>query len=378
MILSTAPKLAWRLVTHDLGRLSASAAGVAFAALLVFVQLGFRNSLLDSSLALLNMLDADVFVLHRMKEPFLQPQWEPRARLFQAASAQGVATSRSLLFEILYWKNLATGGQRPVRVIGVNPEQAPFVSADLNRAINGLSMADTALVDRRSRASLGRLTLGTAQIDRHELRVVGSFELGTDILADGHVIVNEETFLRLAPWRVDTTEVILLKLRPGARAVDVARELNGRLPGDVLVFTRAQLIERDWEFWKRGTPISILVTIGMSMGFLIGLGICYQILYIDIADHLAEFATIKAIGYGAGYLVTVVVVEALILALVGFLPSLILAQGIYFVLSGLTGLVVRLTLVRVLLVFSITVGMCVLAAALAVFRALTADPAELF
>jgi len=263
-------------------------------------------------------------------------------------------------------------------VIGVEPGDAVFASDELNRSTRALAYPDTALVDRRSRASLGRLALGPAQIERHILRVVGGFDLGTDILADGHVIVSNATFLSLAPWRRDTTEVILLKLEPGVGPAAVAGELRRRLPADVSVFTRPQLVARDWEFWKRGTPISILVTIGMSMGFLIGLGICYQILYIDITDQLAEFATIRAIGYGAGYLVTVVAVEALVLALVGFLPSVLLAQGLYWLLSGLTGLIVRLTLGRLALVFSITVGMCVVAAALAAFRALRADPAELF
>lgn len=373
-----APRLAWRLVTHDPSRLAVSAGGIAFAALLIFVQLGFRNGLLDSSLALLTSLDADVFVLHRLKEPFLAPQPLPGIRLYQAKAVAGVAEAHALRFTILYWKNLASGVQRPVRVIGVPPGEPLFRSRELNAATTALRLQDSALVDGRSRSSLGRLAPGPAQIERHEIQVLGSFELGTDILADGHVLMSRESLDALDPVGRDSVEVVLLKLAPGASPGRAVRAVAAALPPDVTVLTRAALEARDRDYWRRGTPISILVTIGMTMGFLIGVGICYQILYVDVSDHLAEFATIKAIGYSPGYLVAVVVAEALVLAGVGFLPGLLLGQSLYWLLAWLTGLVVQLTLARVALVFSITVGMCVVAACLAVFRALRADPAELF
>lgn len=376
--LRSAPRLAWRLVTHDPARLAVSAGGIAFAALLIFVQLGFRNGLLDSSLALLTSLDGDVFVLHRLKEPFLAPQPLPRTRLFQAKAVPGVREALALRFTVLYWKNLETGTQRPVRVIGVTPGEPLFLSRRLNAATESLRLQGSALVDRRSRSALGRLDPGPAQVERREIQVVGDFELGTDILADGHVIMSRESLDVLDPLGSGGVEVVLLKLRPGADPVGVARAAAAALPSDVVVLTRAALQARDLDYWRRGTPISLLVSIGMGMGFLIGIGICYQILYVDVSDHLAEFATVKAIGYAPAYLVAVVVVEALILAVLGFLPGLALGQSVYWVLAWLTGLIVRLTLARVALVFSITVGMCVAAACLAVFRVLRADPAELF
>ena len=57
------------------------------------------------------------------------------------------------------------------------------------------------------------------------------------------------------------------------------------------------------------------------MGLVVGMIIVYQILFADIADHLAEYATLKAMGYTNRYLAAVVLMEATILAVVGFVPG---------------------------------------------------------
>jgi putative ABC transport system permease protein len=370
--------LAWRVVTHDPGRLLTSLGGITFAAVLIIVQLGFRNGLLDSSLALLDGLKADVLVIDRGKLPFLQPGPLRRQRLMQAAAADGVEAVYPLWFETFFWRDPTSGAQRPVRVVGTVPGSPVFVSPEVTRATRALAQPETALIDRRGRPALGPREIGPGQIERLGVQIVGTLEVGTDIAADGHLVVSDETFLRLAPYRRDWPEVALVQVAPTADPEVVAAHLNRILPSDVVALTKAQLRERDWDYWKNGTPVSILVTIGMSMGFLIGVGICYQILYINVSDHLAEFATAKAMGYGSRYVVTVVVVQALLLGVLGVVPALVLGAAIYKALAGITGLVVTLTVGRALFVMGITIGMCVLASALAARRVLEADPAELF
>jgi putative ABC transport system permease protein len=370
--------LAWRVVTHDSGRLLTSLGGITFAAVLIIVQLGFRNGLLDSSLALLDELNADVLVIARDKLPFLQPSPLRRQRLMQAAAVDGVLAVHPLWFQNFFWRDPASGAQRPVRVVGVVPGSPVFVSPKVTEATRALARPDTALIDRRGRPALGAREVGPGQIERLGVQVVGTLEVGTDIAADGHLVVSDETFLKLAAYRRDWPEVALVQVAPTADPEVVAARLSEILPGDVVALTKAQLRARDWDYWKNGTPVSILVTIGMSMGFLIGVGICYQILYINVSDHLAEFATAKAMGYGSRYVVTVVVTQAVLLGVFGVVPALVLGAAIYKALAAITGLVVTLTFGRAAFVMVITIGMCVLASALATRRVLDADPAELF
>ena len=106
--------------------------------------------------------------------------------------------------------------------------------------------------------------------------------------------------------------------------------------------------------------------------------ICYQVIYSDIADHMSEFATLKAMGYSRGYFIRLIVVEAVLLALIGFVPGSIVSYGLYHVLAGSTGLLMRMTIPAALTVLVLTLAMCVASGLLAVRKLLSADPASLF
>jgi putative ABC transport system permease protein len=116
----------------------------------------------------------------------------------------------------------------------------------------------------------------------------------------------------------------------------------------------------------------------MVVGFLIGVTICYQILYTGILDHLPQYATIKAIGYDDDYLIRLVVEEALYLGVGGFAGGLVLTALIYGLLEVYTSVPMHLTVVRMTTVFVLTLAMCVVSALIAVRKAIEADPAEVF
>ncbi len=99
---------------------------------------------------------------------------------------------------------------------------------------------------------------------------------------------------------------------------------------------------------------------------------------VFIADHIAEYATLKAMGRTNAFLVGVVIVEALVLSLVGFVPGIVLSGLLYRGLAGYTGLLMNLTLGRAGLVLALTVLMCLGSGLVAIRKLITADPAGLF
>jgi putative ABC transport system permease protein len=371
-------RLARALLFHDRKRLLTSISGIGFAVLLMLLQLGFRSSLVDSSTALLEAVDGDVFVTHKDKQTFLERDSIPRERLFQALSVPGVAAAYPLWMDQRYWKNLADGTQRPIRVLGFVPGDPVFRLADVRRAADALARPDTVLVDRKSRSYYGVLRSGPAQVERHALDVVGTFAIGTDLESDGNLIVGEQTFRRIARTPPGRIEVATVFVEPGADAAAVAQAMRAVLPGDVSVLTREELRLRDIEYWDTGTPVSIVVMIGLVVGFVVGVVICYQVLYTEIADHLPELATLRAMGYGGGFLALVVVAEAILLSVAALLPSLAVGALLYAVLEAVTGLRLDLTIPRIVLVSTLTLSMCIVAGLLALRRVQQADPAELF
>jgi putative ABC transport system permease protein len=378
MMLKSAGRLAWRLLWHDPARLATSLGGLAFAVFLMLIQMGFRNSLIDSATALLSSLDGEIFLMHESKDYSLERETIPWVRGAQALSIDGVIAAYPVWFAAEAWRNLENGTYRPIRMIGVRVTDPVFLPEDIRAGLARLGSPDAALLDSRSRRYYGNLGEGPAQVGRQGLNVVGNFAMAADLEVDGNLIVSDETYIRVKAASLDEVELIALKVRPGADLESVARRLREALPGDVAVRTREETMALDRGYWDTGTPVSMVVFIGMAMGFMVGVVICYQILYTEVADHLAEFATLRAIGFGKLYIMLVVLIEALLLSLVGLVPSLLAGWGMYRGLEAATGMLLNLTAERILFVSVVTVLMCVFAGILAVRKVLQADPAELF
>jgi putative ABC transport system permease protein len=158
----------------------------------------------------------------------------------------------------------------------------------------------------------------------------------------------------------------------------VRARLREALPGDVRILTKRELEQRERTYWAKNTAIGFVFGLGMAVGFLVGMVICYQILYTNVLNDLPQFATLKAIGYTNAYLVGVVLTEAAVLSLIAFLPALVVNHFVYQAIASWTGLLMRLTVSRAALVLVLTVGMCMAAGGIAVRKVLATDPAEVF
>jgi putative ABC transport system permease protein len=138
------------------------------------------------------------------------------------------------------------------------------------------------------------------------------------------------------------------------------------------------MIAREKWFWWTNTPIGFAFGAGVLLGFIVGTVICYQILATDVADHLPEYATLKAIGYTNRYLSLVVLQEALILAGAGFAVGMPATLGIYRLLTTITGLPMLMTPVRGGLIVLLTFAMCAASGLLAIRKVKKVDPADVF
>jgi putative ABC transport system permease protein len=379
--------LAWRKLSHDKPRLLLSAAGVTFAVVLMASQVGFLFAMYDGQVRLLTQLDADVFVTSRARYAMLISDTFPRHRLAQAREVPGVATASPLYvdYERPSWRNPDDGSHHPIRVWAFDPDDPVFRDPELRAAAGRLKAPDALLLDVKSRDCYGprRDGLG-AELSGHAATVVGTFAAGPDFLSDGNVFMSDNTYLKFFASGADPAglragvHLGLVRVAAGADPDRVAADLRATLPDDVAVLTRRQFLDQEMGYWQEYTPVGYVFGLGAALGFLVGVIICYQILYTDVADNLPQFATLKAIGYRDSFLLRVVLAEALLLALLGFAAGYVLSQGLYVVAAALTGLPMRLTPGRAAAVLALTVAMCAVAGLIALRRVLRADPAEVF
>jgi putative ABC transport system permease protein len=260
-----------------------------------------------------------------------------------------------------------------------------LTNADINARRADLKVLYNVMFDRKSKQEYGHIQPGIdRELSQHTVHVTDTFALGTDFTSDGSVVMSDLTYRRLFPNELtpDATlrlaDVGVVQIEPGADVERVRRAVQDVLPDDVSVYTRKEFINVEKKYWQTATPIGFIFQFGLVMGFIVGAVICYQIISTDVAEHLAEFATLKAIGYRNSYLNGTVLRESLWLAVLGFVPGLGLSWLLYRGLDARVGLPMHLTPLRILLILGMTATMCVLSAVFALRKVKTADPAEVF
>lgn len=388
--------LAWYNLTADPRRLAIAVGGVGFAVLLMFIELGFLNALLDSTVQVLRLIRGELVMVSSTKYALPACERFDRRRLYQARGVRGVGAVEPVYIEtfaaILRRQDQQGGDRRgyPIRAFGVRVEDPALELPEIAAYADQLRQPGAVLVDSASRPQYA-MPRGGAQMNRFQaelsgrrVRVVGTFHLGVDFANDGNLLMSHSNFSDFFPHRIpgaDPLSVVdlgVIRVAAGADVAQVQAELARRLPDDVAVFTKAEFIEREKDFWRRSTPVGYIFMVGVAVGFLVGVIVCYQIIYADITDHLPEFATLKAMGYPDRYFVGLVLAQAAYLSLMGYLPGCVCSLMGYRLLASFTGLTMRMGWGAAAVVLAATVAMCSLSGLLAVRRLASADPADLF
>jgi putative ABC transport system permease protein len=386
--------LALKNLTHNVRRLFVALAGVGFAVVLMFMQMGFRNALFYSTVKIVTDLDADILLINRAQYALPARQSFDIKRILQARACPGVAAVYPIYTETVgtEWKPASGGKPYSIRVIAFDPDDPVFLTPEVRAQAAVLRQPDVALIDSRSKQQYGipkklellRKQTG-AELANHSIRVEGTFPLGTDFANDGNLIMSSANLARYFPFRamgadpLSTVDLGLVKIKPDADLHAVQQELVRCFADtELAVYRKHELIDKEIGFWDRSTPIGYIFSVGTIMGFVVGVIICYQIIHSDIADHLPEFATLKAMGYPNRFFIRLVLQMSFHLSVIAYVPGLLLSWIIYQTLAHSTGLLLELTALHAALVFLLTLGMCTASGCLAMRKVLEADPAELF
>ena len=378
--------LAWLLLTRQPVRLAVALAGIAFAGILMFMQLGFRDGLFDASVTIHRLFDTDLVLISPRSSSSVSMAGFPRRRLVQAMADPDVEGITPVHWNLLLWRNPDTKATRSILTLGFEPADPLFTDPSLAPKAKLLQDRGRVLFDELSRPEFGPVAewfrggrTVESEINGKKVRVAGLVELGTSFGADGNLLTSQETYLQLLPnTPPGSIEVGLIRLRAGADVDAVVKRLQRDLPDDVSVLTKAGFIAFEQNYWKSSTSIGFIFTLGAAMGFVVGCVIVYQILYSDVSDHLPEYATLMAMGYRLPTLLGVVAREGMLLAVFGYLPAYAAGQGLYLLVRNATQLPVSMNLTRALTVFIMILVMCMGSATLAMRRLGDADPAEIF
>ncbi|HYW19227.1 MAG TPA: ABC transporter permease DevC [Nodularia sp. (in: cyanobacteria)] len=386
--------LAWLQLAQQKVRFVVAVAGIAFIVLLTFIQLGFQDALYSSATALHQNLRGDLFLVSSQYKSLTATQSFSRNRLYQTLGFDGVESVSPIYLQFAKLKNPATGEKYSIYVIGFDPGKSVFNIPEVTQNLDKLKIPDIVLFDRISRPEFGPIatnfdageteqTIEIFPFDApigYRVRVGSLFSLGPSFGVDGNLIVSDTTFLRINPDTrpAEMIEIGIITLNAGANPETVLQNLKASLPNDIQIFSRQGFIDFEKEYWAVRTPIGFILNLMLTMASVVGVVIVYQILYSNIDNQLIAYATLKAIGYANGYLLNVVFQQALILALLGYIPGFICSIGLYSFAMDVTKLPIMMTANNAIIVLVSAVLMCITSGSLAINKLRSADPADIF
>jgi len=378
--------LGWMQLKREKLRFAVALAGVAFAVILILMQLGFQDSLYESAVRYHKAMVFDLVLISPESSFIARPEPFSQRRLYKALEMDGVTSVHPVYATQGNWKDPYEHQTRMIFVMGFDPAHRVFELPGVVANLDAIKLRDGVLFDSASRPEYGPVAQDfrpelpiVAQLNNHEIQVRGLFELGTSFGIDGSILTSDTNFLRFFPDRQrGLIDLGLIRLRSGSHAVQARDALRARLPGDVLVMTKAEYMQREKAYWASATAIGYIFGFGLVVGLVVGGIVVYQILFADVSDHLAEYATLKAMGYSDRYLSGVVLQQATILAVLGYLPAFAGCVWLYRLVGEATHLPLEMTVGRGVGVVALTIGMCSLAGLLALRKVRSADPAEIF
>lgn len=381
--------VAWRQLMSQRTRLLVVLAGIAFSNLLIFMQLGFQVALYDSATEIHQRLHADLILIHPRVENLIDVTYRlhfPKRRLYQALGVDGVESTSPLYVRFADWRNPDKPRNRAILVFSFNPDDQVFDIPELNANLDQIKLPDTVLFDRTSRLEFGNIVEKFEQghevateVNSRKITVAGLFTLGGSIFsADGILATSDLNLMRLSQESLENVSIGLIQLKPLTNVQSAQATLIRELPEDVKVLTHAEFINLEKEYWATSSVIGYIFALGAVMGFIVGAVIVYQILYTDVTEHLGQYATLKAIGYTHNYLLGLVLQEAAILAVLGYVPGFLISNLLYTVTENASRLPMQMDLERAVFVLLLTFLMCFMSGAIAVIKLQDADPADIF
>jgi putative ABC transport system permease protein len=371
-------KLAYRNLFHDRLSLVVTLVGIVFSVVLIAVQFGLYIGSEVRIVAMLDKMQGDLWVVPLDTKSFDDATFLEGRQKHLILSTPNIAGVEELAVGFVGWRR-PSGGVTAALLVGSETATNTAVPWDIVQGtIRELSAPSSVAVDQTYFTELGIKGLG-AQAE------VNGIKVNVNVVTDNirsfttlpyvfTTIVFARELLGVGP---EQSSYAVVKVAPGADIEKTREELKARLP-DAEVLTHAVFRKRSLDRWLFETGAGAALITGAALGLIVGVVIVAQTLYSSTKDHLNEFATLRALGASAGYIIKVILMQAVLSAVIGYILGIILSLVVVYVSRYEPSLLIIMTPSLAALLFVLTVGMCVFAAVCAIFKVIRIDPAVVF
>ena len=388
--------IAWLQLSHKKTRLLVALIGIAFADILMFTQLGLRSLLFDGITLVPENLNGDLYLISAYAQNIGSSSF-PKVYLYQANAIAGVASASPLYIGSAEWvnteniksstdeKSIDVRKAYKVRVLAFNPQQPVFILPEINQQLDLLTIPKNVLFDRLGQPQLGKITQLFIQdgevitiMNNRMIRIAGLFNMGSTVFDQGHVVMSDWNYgIQNGNNILKKISVGILTLEQGVSKKTIIDNIKKNLSKDVKAVSKEELMQIEQNYIAQ-FPEGKILNFGVAIGFIVGVVVVYQVLYTDVSEHLSEYATLKAIGYSDRFLLKIVLQEAIILGIVGFIPSFFISYGVYNFLESNTKIPLQMSFDIIVKVFILTIFMCCFSGFIAIKKLSDSNPADIF
>lgn len=350
--------VAIRNLSYDKLRLLASISGIAFAVLLVGVQLGLFFGATKMIASPIDNTVTDLWVM-----PFDTQSFEDGLPLLTsrdrhtALATPGVVAAAPMVVYFADWLD-AEDVITHVVVVGSRDDRQGLQPWNV---IEGdwspIRPIEAVAVDRTYLAELGISGIGDqARVEEVRVRVGALTEGIRSFTQTPYVFTSLRQARKIEGLPHDAATYLLVDVAPHANIAKTQRALRDRLP-DAEVLTKAEFRARSLDRWLYRTGAGIAVIGGAILGSVIGIAIFAQTLYGFTQEFLKEFATLRAMGCRSSYLLSLVILQAIAVSIVGFLLGIggVAWAALYSEQTAMP-LLVTMDVVALLLVTTVAIG----------------------
>ena len=370
-------KLAYRNLFHDRLSFFVTIVGIVFSVVLVAIQTGIYLGSEKKIAAIIDQAPADLWVVPLGTKSFDDPSVLSGRERHMILSTPGVARAEDIVVSFGRWRK-PEGGTTTVIIVGTGADSdyiLPWNIVEGSR--EALEAPNTVGIDQSYFPDLGITKLGDrAEINGVNVEIATLTKRVRSFTTLPYVFTSIEEARRLTGAGQDQATYERVQLADGANLETVRAEITARLP-DTEVITQDEFRKRSQAYWLFQTGAGAALIAGAVLGLIVGVVIVAQTLYASTKDHINEFATLRALGAGAGYIVKVILMQAVLSGLIGYLLGITLALGVIHAAQD-TKLNVVMTPELALTLFAVTIGMCIFAALSAIIKVVRIDPAVVF
>jgi len=371
------PPLAQRNLFHDKVRLTVTLTGIVFSVVLIVVQLGLFLGFTTATSNLIDHSNADLWITSKNVPYVEQGVAFSERKLNQVRAVPGVEDAQKLIARWTQWKR-HDGGQDSVQIVGIN------VDAQFERPWNlvegrveDLKSPDAVILDELYKQKLGVTRVGELfEINGHRARVVGFTRGIRSFTTSPYVFTTFKNAQDYTGLHEDQTMFILVKVAPGADWRQIRTDILANVK-DVDVYTKAQFSHMTTFYWMFTTGAGVAVLIAAVLGLVVGFVVVAQTIYATTVDHIREFGTLKAMGAPNSYVYKVIMKQAAISAVIGYVLGMIVSV---FVVHGSQkgGAAILMPFPMAVGMFFLTLTMCIGAALVSINKVTRIDPAMVF